>query len=385
MRHQSLLFFAVCCFLCLVITACSDTSNFTANGIISDGNGKILYIENVGISSVETLDSVKLTSSGKFSFKKPRPEYPEFYRLKLDNQLINFSVDSTETISFIADAATFATSYTIEGSENGKAMKDITLAQLDANLEINRLRKEYENNQITETDYQQEVSETAGRYKTVAKEFIFSAPMSSAAYFALFQQIDGLLFFDLYDSEDLKAYSAVATSYNNYYPESARSKHLYNLTLQGIKVIRSQRPIDYSNVEASEVGYIEIELPDPTGKNVKLTDIAKNSPIIVNFTSYQTEWSPILNMILGEIYTNYQARGLKIYQVSLDTDLHMWRNVASNFPWTCVRDPQSAYSQAAALYNVKQLPALFLFDKAGTIVKRVEDMKTLEADVKAIL
>ena len=44
--------------------------------------------------------------------------------------------------------------------------------------------------------------------------------MSAAAYFALFQQIDGLLFFDLYDKNDSKAYGAVATSFDHYYPES---------------------------------------------------------------------------------------------------------------------------------------------------------------------
>ena len=75
----------------------------------------------------------KLTAAGKFSFTKPRPAFPDFYRLRLNNQLINFSVDSTETISFVADAGTFATSYSVEGSENCKAIKNITLAQLDAN------------------------------------------------------------------------------------------------------------------------------------------------------------------------------------------------------------------------------------------------------------
>jgi hypothetical protein len=51
----------------------------------------------------------------------------------------------------------------------------------------------------------------------------------------------------------------------------------------------------------------------------------------------------------------------------------------------CVRDPQSVYSQAAALYNVKQLPALFILDKNGNLVKRVENIGTLEASIKGLL
>ena len=71
--------------------------------------------------------------------------------------------------------------------------------------------------------------------------------------------------------------------------------------------------------------------------------------------------------------------------MSLDEDLHFWKNAASNLPWTCVRDPQSVYSSVAALYYVRQLPALFLLDKKGNLVKRIEDLKTLEADVKSVL
>ena len=81
----------------------------------------------------------------------------------------------------------------------------------------------------------------------------------------------------------------------------------------------------------------------------------------------------------------YHDKGLEIYQISLDSDLHFWKNAASNLPWTCVRDPQSVYSQTAALYNVKQLPAIFILDRKGNLVKRVDDVKKLEADIKSVL
>lgn len=385
MKHLSLLLLVMLSAVCLLLTGCSDSSNFTVKGVVSGGDKQTLYLENVGISSVTLLDSVKLTQTGKFKFKSPKPEYPEFYRLKLNNQLINFSIDSTEVLSFVADAGTFATSYAVEGSENAKAIKSITLAQLDANLEISKLRKEYQANEITDTVYSAKVLEAAEAYKEVARKYIYTAPMSPAAYFALFQQVDGLLFFDLYDKDDSKAYSAVATSYDHYYPGSARSKHLYNLALQSIKIIRGQRPINMEDIEAKEVNFIDIELPDLKGQNVKLTSVANGSPVLVNFTAYQTEWSPSLNMRLGELYEKYSTQGLKIYQISLDTDTHFWMNVVTKLPWTCVRDPQSVYSQIAALYNVKQLPALFILDKKGNLVKRVEDIKTLDADLKSVL
>ena len=372
--------------LCMFfLSACNNSSDFTVKGVVAGADGQLMYLENVGISNVVTLDSIKLAPGGKFKFTEKRPEYPDFYRLRLNNQLINFAVDSTETISFVADAGTFATSYSVEGSENSKAIKAITLAQLDANQAISRLRKEYEDKMISDTTYRMKVLADADAYKEVAQKYIYSAPMSTAAYFALFQQIDGLLFFDLYDRKDVKAYGAVATSYNHTYPESPRSKHLYNLTLQSMKVLRAQRPVDYSNVETKEISFLDIELPDVRGEVVKLSTVAPGKVVLINFTAYQTEWSPALNMALGELYTKYHGQGLEIYQVSLDSDFHFWRNGASNLPWVTVHDPQSVYSQVAGLYNVKQLPALFILDRKGNLVKRVEDVKKLEADVKAVL
>ena len=372
--------------LCMFLfSACNNSSDFTVKGVVAGADGQLMYLENVGISNVVTLDSIKLAPGGKFKFTEKRPEYPDFYRLRLNNQLINFAVDSTETISFVADAGTFATSYSVEGSENSKAIKAITLAQLDANQAISRLRKEYEDKMISDTTYRMKVLAAADAYKEVARKYIYSAPMSTAAYFALFQQIDGLLFFDLYDRKDVKAYGAVATSYNHTYPESPRSKHLYNLTLQSMKVLRAQRPVDYSNVETKEISFLDIELPDVRGEVVKLSTVAPGKVVLINFTAYQTEWSPALNMALGELYTKYHDQGLEIYQVSLDSDFHFWRNGASNLPWVTVRDPQSVYSQVAGLYNVKQLPALFILDRKGNLVKRVEDVKKLETDVKAVL
>lgn len=370
--------------LLLLFSAC-DHNNYTVKGIVSGADGQTMYFENVGVSAVTVLDSVKLSASGKFKFSHPHPEYPDFFRLRLNKQLINMAIDSTETVTVGADAGTFATSYTIEGSEESKALKDITLAQLDANQEIRKLRKQYEKKEIPDSVYREKILAASDAYKEVAKKYIYSAPMSAAAYFALFQQIDGLLFFDLYDAADSKAFAAVATSYDYFYPESPRSKQLHNLAMQSIKVIRSQRAPKDLGIDTKEVNFFDISLPDIHGEKVTLSTLTPGKPVIVNFTAYQAEWSPALNMTLGEIYSKYHSEGLQIYQVSLDADLHFWKNAASNLPWICVNDPQSVYSEIAGMYNVRQLPALFILDRKGNLVKRVDELKDLEKDVKSVL
>jgi peroxiredoxin len=369
----------------LILTACGK-DNFEVKGVVAGAAGQTLYLENVGLSSISILDSAKLGSNGEFDFKQPRPEFPDFYRLRMNNQLINFAIDSTETLTFAADAGSFATSYTVEGSENATAIKAITLAQLDANQAIGKLRQELSGHLIPDTAYDRQLNEVTEAYKDVARAYIYKEPMSTAAYFALFQQINGLLLFDLYNREDSRAFGAVATSFDRYYPGYARSLHLHNLALQSIKVIRQQRDMaNQTQIDADEVGYIDISLPDIKGEKTALTSIAKGKVALVNFTAYQTEWSASLNMDLADLYGKYSSRGLVIYQVSLDSDRHLWMNVADRLPWTCVRDPESVYSSIAALYNVKQLPAIFLIDKKGDLVKRVERIDGLEADIRRLL
>ena len=104
--------------------------------------------------------------------------------------------------------------------------------------------------------------------------------MSTAAYYALFQQVDGLLFFNPYDKANSRSFGAVATSYNHFYPESPRAKHLYNLALQSLKVIRSQQALDLNQIEKREIDMLDIELPDLRGIGVKLSEMAKDKMTI---------------------------------------------------------------------------------------------------------
>ena len=372
--------------LCLIISGCRKYDAFTVNGIVAGAAGQTLYLEHTGLPDVTILDSVKLKTDCNFSFKQPRPEHPDFYRLNLNNQRIHFSVDSTETVSFNADLHSFSSSYTVEGSENSKLIKEIWLALLDAEKEVQKLRDTYGMNLIPENIYQENMLKIKTTYKDIVKKHIFSAtPLPSVAYFALFQKIDGLWIFDLYDRDDSKVFAAVANSYKFYYPESVRTKHLETLALQSLKIIRGERQKKIDFAETEEVGFIDIELPNINGENVKLSDNTKGKTVLVTFTTFQSEWSTTFIYDLTTLYNKYKDKGFEIYMISLDIDVHVWKNAIYQSPWINVRDPQSIYSSIAAIYNVSQLPALFLINKKGELVKRIETNQTMEGDIKAAL
>jgi thiol-disulfide isomerase/thioredoxin len=372
-----------CIFACLLASCSGNKNQFTVEGNIKNAQGKILYIENVGASSIALLDSIRIKGDGSFQFKHERPDVPDFYRIRLGNQVIHFAVDSTETIIIRGDTAQFAKNYTIEGSPESVKIKELTLIQLNANIAYNQLQKRYEAKEISMDEYVRQVNQVVGDYKTEAQKYIYSNPLSTSAYFALFQQINRMLIFDPYDKADSKAFGAVANSWNQYYAESPRAVQLYNLFTRSSAVLRGERSV--SVTEGNSVELFDISLPSLNGKELKLSEAGKNKLTLIDFTAYGMKDSPAHNILLAEVYEQYKAKGFEIYQISIDMDEHFWKNASSNLPWVCVRDPQSVDSRILKLYNVSEIPTSYLRDKEGNIVARIESYKDLGKEITKYL
>ncbi|KAA6329774.1 Thiol-disulfide oxidoreductase ResA, partial [termite gut metagenome] len=126
----------------LMLNACHSGPQFHVTGEVSDAGGKTLYLEASRLEGAVILDSVKLKSSGTFDFKQPQPESPDFYRLRMEDQIIHFSIDSTETIHINAPYQKFSTDYTVEGSENCNRIKELALKQIRLQNDVNRIARE---------------------------------------------------------------------------------------------------------------------------------------------------------------------------------------------------------------------------------------------------
>mgnify|MGYP001104406269 CR=1 FL=1 len=372
----------------LTITACSSGPKFQVNGDVSGADGKMLYLEASGLEGIVPLDSVKLKGEGTFSFKQPRPESPEFYRLRIDDKIINFSVDSIETIQIKAPYVDFSTTYTVEGSENSNKIKELTLKQIRLQKEVDNLLASLRSNGIGHDVFEDSLATLLNNYKEDVKvNYIFAAPNTAAAYFALFQKLNNYLIFDpLNNKEDIKCFAAVATSLNNYYPDADRSKNLYNIVIKGMKNTRTprQQTMEIPEDKIKEASIIDIQLKDLKGNTRSLTDL-KGKVVLIDFTVYNNAMSAAHNLALRELYNKYASQGFEIYQISLDGDEHFWKTSADNLPWVCVRDANGAYSSYISLYNVTNLPSVFLVNRNNELSARGENIKDLDEAIKKLL
>lgn len=372
----------------LALSSCNSDPKFNVKGKISGADGKMLYLEASALAGITPLDSVKLKGDGTFGFKQLRPESPEFYRLRVEDKVINFSVDSTETITIKAPFNEFSTAYSVDGSDNSERIKELTLKQIKLQTDVDALVKAAQANRLGNDTFEDSLAVLLKNYKDDVKvNYIFAAPNKAAAYFALFQKLNNYLIFDpLNSKEDIKCFAAVATSLNNYYPHADRSKNLYNIVIKGMKNTRTpqQKTIELPQEKIAETGVIDIALRDMKGNVRKLTDL-KGKVVLLDFTVYQNAVAAPHNLMLRDLYNKYAADGLEIYQVSLDADEHFWKTSADNLPWVCVRDENGIYSTTAALYGVAQLPAIFLINRNNELRARGEDIKDLEASIKSML
>lgn len=368
----------------LALSACENNPKFTIKGNITDASGKMLYLESTDIGGIEDIDSVKLSGDGSFRFKQKGLLSPDFYCLRIEDKLINISIDSTETVTIKADFTRLPLEYEVNGSENCSKIKQLT--QLQLNLESN-VQKIANNKSLAPGEIQDSVRRMIDSYKyKVKRQYIFLNPASAYSYFALFQKINNYLIFNpLTDSEDIKCFAAVATSWDMKYPHSDRAINLHNIAIRGMK--NTRQPVT-KTVEVKggiqETGLIDIALKDLNGNTRRLSEL-KGKVVLLDFTVYGNAASPSRNIALNELYSKYKNKGFEIYQISLDGDDHYWKTVADNLPWICVRDKNGIYSANVGLYNVQKLPTFFLINRSNELKMRSENIKDIEKEVLKLL
>jgi len=371
-----------------VFTACNHNPKFLIEGHIEGGADSTLYLEANTLDGLQTLDSVKLGTGGKFQFRQDAPALcPEFYMLRIGTDRISFAVDSTETITIQATLPGMSRNYTVAGNKSSQKIKELAQMQQDLQQRIMALEQ---NEDMYPGDISDSIAHIVKAYKEQVKaDYIFPEPATAHAYYAVCQSITDLwnsfmLFNPLTDRDDVKAYAAVATAWDCYYPDAPRTIQLCNAAIRGLDNTAppKQRVIDVDESKISETGIIEVELPDINSKMHKISDL-KGKVVLLDFTVFAAKESAQRTRLMRSLYEKYQPQGLEIYQVSLDDDIHFWKTSVEHLPWISVHETNG---QAVNTYGVTSLPTFFLINRQNEIILRSDFMEgSLESNIQKIL
>lgn len=370
-----------------VFVSCKKGDIFSVEGNIQSAEGDTLYLEHRGLAGIVLLDSAILDDKGSFKFKEPAPKNPEFYQLRIRNKVVAFAVDSVESLRVTADASNLYGSFTVEDSYSNDQLRKVDDMRMKTEQEINSLEKLHTAKEIDDITFLNSLDSVLTLYKKEISNLILGNTSSAAAYYAVFQKINDYLIFDPYDKKDYPMFGAVATSWNRYYPETERTTHLYNFTINALQTRRQlekQEELFQNITVETESGLPDISLPGVNGERISLSSL-KGKVVLLDFVVYSADFSPKHNIDLNSLYQRYNSRGFEIYQVSFDSNEHFWKTSADNLPWVTVRDPRSVSTPLLSLYNVREIPTSFIIDREGDLIGRVEDYSQLSEQLDKVL
>lgn len=333
--------------LTVALAACGEPQ-FKINGEISGASDRTVILERADYNGRwMTVDSTRTSDGGEFSFRAPAPAAPEIYRLALDGRYLYIPVDSVETLRVEADAANFGTDYTLSGTGGAESL---------ASFE----------RELARFVPHAAVADSAAAFKRrVFSNYLRDSQGSVTAYYILTKTIGGKPLFNPSDDSDYPYFAAVATAFKEFRPSDPHTRLLEETTIRAMRE-RKARQGRATTVEAPEVGYFEITLPDENGTDRTLSSvIGKGRPAILAFVMLGDPDAPAWNRTLAGA-----ADAVAIYQVGLDADTYAWRDAARNLSWTTVHDASGNTSTALRDYNVGSIPTYFIFDRSGSLTGR---------------
>ncbi|MBE3085706.1 MAG: redoxin domain-containing protein, partial [Bacteroidetes bacterium] len=318
------------------------------------------------------LDSSKINKKGKFRFKVKASE-ADFYQLGFSlKDFITLLAEPGEKIKIVFKGKNLFENYSVSGSAGSEKIQILDLALTETKRKLDSLIITYKKvsgetgfdvkGPALEEEYGKLIKEQ--RKKNI--EFIINNISSLASIKALYQRIDPETYV-LYEQHDLQYLKIVTDSLTHHYPNS---KHVQALARDFEK--------EMNQMYAARLEQITKDLPqtklDPDLKNIAGKRIALSSLrgkyVLLTFWSVRSKDCIEENLQLKEFYKQYNKKGFEIYQINLDESETDWKSAVKfdELPWISTREDDPLNPKNALIFNVKNLPANYLFDKDSKII-----------------
>ena len=169
-----------------ILSACKQGNVFQVNGTIEGAAGDTLYLEQRALAGITLLDSTILKKGGAFSFKEQAPANPEFYQLRLANQVVAFVIDSTETLQVTANATDLYRSFNVADSPVNSQLREVDDRVQQTAMQITSLENRHKRAEIDDMTFLAQLDSALQDYKGNISRLILGNPGSAVAYYALF-------------------------------------------------------------------------------------------------------------------------------------------------------------------------------------------------------
>ncbi|MCU0460899.1 MAG: AhpC/TSA family protein [Bacteroidales bacterium] len=372
-----------------ILSGCRKNDSFTVNGTIKDHTHEYITITKVDINSIEFIDSAKISSNGRFRIRIKATE-PDFYQAGFSpTNFMTLLAEPGEKINLTFADENLYLNYAVEGSEGSELVQTLDYKLLDTRRKLDSLdilfkkaSTEPEAAAVQEK-LSQEALAIAKAQRRFNIEFVVKNITSLATIKALYQKLNDKTYV-LYDKYDLQYLKIASDSLTRYYPDSRHTKALVKSLEEGIRELNAIKLNQL--VENLPETKLDPVLKDINGRIVALSSL-RGKYVLLAFWSSESRDCIAENLQLKEFYKIYNKKGFEIYQISLDTDEAKWKAAVKfdELPWISTREDDPENPRNALLFNVKSVPANYLFDPKGNIIESNLHGKALQLRLLQLL
>ena len=366
--------------IALLFTACGETpkkvdnTNFSIAGQLDNINGKMIYLERVGMGKPVRIDSAIVAENGSFTLGGST-DIPNIFVLRIDQGPYNYLlIDKDEKVEVTGDGLTIGNKLNVAGSPGSSQLSELNIrlgvlrAQLDS---LTKLRDSMMGNP-EQMDKLTEISDEGTKLVTDHKEYLFSFikenPSSLACIAALYQQIGRQKL--IIPESNMEYFKLVDSSLMANYPTSIHVKNFHSAISKFENEKRQSATAQNLLEEGSEAP--DISYPSPTGQMFTLSDL-RGKYVLLDFWASWCAPCRRENPNLVANYGKFKDKGFEIFQVSLDKNQRAWEDaiISDKLEWQYhVSDLKYWDSAPAKLYNVSSIPSNFLINPEGIIIAK---------------
>lgn len=365
----------------LFVASCSRTARIDA--VISDARSSEVVVKMLNVNTFDVLDTVKLDDSGKMSYKveldKGQIEFVYLYRG--GKRIVSLLLQGGDKVSVVADTLG---NYTVEGSEESAKLALVEQEYAAAIKKMTQMSYDIENaaDAAEAVAMRQELAQEYVRYYRCRVKYLMENSRSMTVVPVLYQTL-GVNLPVFAQQTDAIHFRNMADSLALSYPDSRYVKALRKEAERRLGLLEMESLIN----SAQPIGYPDIELPDINGQKRKLSEVDAKVVIVHFWTATNLDQKLFNADVFKSLYEEFHAKGLEIYQVSLDADKILWAQTVKQqvHPWISVCDSRAAASPYAASYNIQMLPSMFVISDGELVDGKVVDEASLKKLLRKLL
>ncbi len=366
----------------IFIYGCSNKNTIRIEGNVKSNPGKKIYISRIDIDVPQLIDSSEISGKNRYRFRIKASE-PDYFEVGFSgSNFVTLLAEPGEKIKLIFNNDNLYDNYTVSGSKGSAQVQVLDNRLLKTKARLDSLSSAYDNAQkepgfeVKGPLLEQEYLKILKEQRRFNIEFIINNITSLASIKALYQKINDQTYV-LYDMRDLQYLKIVSDSLKKYYPKSKQTRALVSNFEKEMGAFRAKQIQQLTN--SLPETKLDPDLKDINGKRVVLSSL-KGKYVLLAFWSAESRECITENLQLKEYYRMFRSRGFEIYQINLDNDESVWKSAVrfDELPWISTREDNPSEPKYARLFNVRAVPANYLFDPEGKLVATNLHGKNLE-------